>query len=761
MTHPSSSAAPPRPRFVRADVHPLGDDRSLVVTPRGVTFSVQAPAALVDRVLTAFDGTRQIADTLARADAPAGFEEVVRTLLADGCLSEEPVAEHEADWARFDTADAARLAATQLLVVGDAHLAGRLVSLLDGRCETRLMTTTATPPAADVAAAVTDPADTVVVAVRDRFDGAWLTALDEALDARRLRWTQFHLDAGRGFFGPAVVPRRTAGYRDLLARRRCAVDEPEIFDALVAPRVSAPYAPPPAELSWMLSAFATDLERWIAGAPCLSLSTEVELDPVAMERHQHWVLPLPSSPLDGELQTSGPRDTGVLLGERAGIIQRARVIAHHESVPRSLCTVQTHNANMGRVDPEWANDVICGGSAFGDPEAARASAIGESVERYCGNHMGQSELRWASYDELIARGEEAVDPDSLVLYSDSLYDAPGCPFVRFTRDLHVRWVKGNCVSHDRPVWLPVTIVFVNWLAAELEHRHPLTNYMNFSGIAAGRTLEQALVSGIEELVERDATMVWWLNAHPLGAVEPTGELTALWDARSLQLGQRPSLIALDNEFGIPVIAGVLHNDRDGWLNIGFAARPDPVAAAAKAWTEALTLQEGSRDLAIEDSLIRQAVDWGFASYAGLKDWRADRRYLDDYRPDFRDVSDLMCQQQIFLDPRAVEAVAPWSDVAVTRTFDELPRLPDRSLRTYRSRIEPRGFEIYYVDLTTPDVAAAGMHAARVVIPGMVANFPAAFPMLGRGRVQQTAVDLGWRARPLAEDELNYWPIPHA
>ncbi|MDP2711163.1 MAG: YcaO-like family protein [Solirubrobacteraceae bacterium] len=761
MSHPSSSPPAQGPRFVRADVHPLGDERSLVVTPRGETFSVQAPAEVVDRVLEAFDGSRPIAETLARAGAPAGFAEVVRTLLADGCLREGEPGRHEADWARFESADGSMLANTRLLVVGDAHLAGRLVSLLDGRCETTLMTAEAAPAAADVAAAAATAGNAVVVALRDRFDGPWLTALDAALDAARVRWTQFHVDAGRGFFGPAVVPRRTAGYRDLLARRRCAVDEPEIFDALTAPPVGARYEPPLAELSWMLAAFAADVERWVAGVDCLSLSTEVELDPVGMLIDQHWVLPLPSSPLEGELRTSGPRDTRLLLGERTGIIQRARVIAHHESVPRSLGTVQTHNANMGRIDPEWANDVICGGSAFGDPQAARASAIGESVERYCGNHMGQSELRWASYDELIRAGEEAVDPDGLVLYSDRLYDAPGCPFTRFTRDLQVRWVKGSCVSHDRPVWLPVTLVFVNWLAAELEHRHPLTNYMNFSGIAAGRTLEHALVSGIEELVERDATMVWWMNAEPLPAVRPTAELAALWDARSLEHGQRPSLIALDNEFQIPVVAGVLHNDRDGWLNIGFAARPDPVEAAAKAWTEALTLQEGSRDLAIEDSLIRQAVDWGFASYAGLKEWRADRRYLDDYRGDFRDVTDLMCQQQVFLDRRAVDAVAAWTDVPAQRTFDELPRLPDRSLATYRSRIESRGLEIYYVDLTTPDVAAAGMCAARVVIPGLVANFPAAFPMLGRGRVQQAAVGLGWRSRPLAEDELNYWPIPHA
>jgi hypothetical protein len=66
----------------------------------------------------------------------------------------------------------------------------------------------------------------------------------------------------------------------------------------------------------------------------------------------------------------------------------------------------------------------------------------------------------------------------------------------------------------------------------------------------------------------------------------------------------------------------------------------------------------------------------------VKPFRADRRYLDDYRADLRDVVDLMCQLQIYLDPRAVECVRPWADVAEGRDIADIPSLPDGSLRTY-------------------------------------------------------------------------------
>jgi ribosomal protein S12 methylthiotransferase accessory factor len=145
----------------------------------------------------------------------------------------------------------------------------------------------------------------------------------------------------------------------------------------------------------------------------------------------------------------------------------------------------------------------------------------------------------------------------------------------------------------------------------------------------------------------------------------------------------------------------------------------------------------------------------------FKPWRADRRYLDSYRDDMRDCDDLMVQQQVFLDPRAIERVAPLLDRPATRARDELPRLGDRNADTYRTAIESAGHEVIVVDLTSADIASTGMSTVRAIVPGTVGNAPAAFPFLGNGRVQDLAVELGWRTTRLDEMELNYFPLPHA
>lgn len=732
------STTKPYLRYASADIHPLDDDATLVVTPTGATYRIEADALTVDALLQSFDGTAPVDEVLLNEQAPAGFDEVVELLKVEGCFIEP---DH---------------VAPPLLLIGDRSVVEPLRSLLSENAITGQITV-----AADLVYEIPKNVDptTVVVAVRDRFDQSWLRSLDEATAQSGIRWTQLHLTTQGGVWGPHIEPGQTANYNDVLQRRRCAIDEPDIFDALASSPVGAVDQHDQARSSWLYGGFATDLADWLSEGPTRALSSEVEADVRELTLTTHPVLPLPSHRLDGPLRITG-EGSSLLMGERTGIIQRTRRITHHPDSPARLHTVQTHNSSMARVDQEWANDVITGGSAFDDPDAAHQSALGEAVERYCGNHMGQNELCWASYDELRARGENAIDPEQLILYSEDIYTATGCPFERFTRSLRVRWVRGRSLTHDRPIWMPVTLVFVNWLAAEADG-HPLTNYMNFSGVAAGPNLDYALVSGIEELVERDATMIWWMNAQPLPKVKPSAELEALYAGAPTEAGQRAWLINLDNEFDIPVMAGLVHHTVEDFFTIGFAARPDPEAAARKAWTEAWTLQEGSRDLNSPDSLIRQAITWGFASYVDLKPWRADRRYLDDYRPDFKDVTDLMCQQQVFLDKRAIDSVSHFTHVDATRELSDLPRLPDRNLDTYRERIESNGFEICYVDCTTPDVEAAGFNAVRVVIPGLVGNAPAAFPLLGRRRVQDVPVALGWRKEALAEKDLNYWPIPHA
>ncbi|TDD64025.1 hypothetical protein E1262_29405 [Jiangella aurantiaca] len=710
------------------DVRPLGTDASVLITADGRLFEIDKPPA---ELLRALD------DLAAGHDRPV-WPELAALLRATGSLDPPPVASID-----------------DVVVLADATLHRAAAALTRSTEHVRPLPDDPDRLRAELARTAAAP----LVVLRDRFDPELLLAVDEVRADRQAPWTQLHLDRAGAFLGPAIEPGRTPGYRELLARRRCAVQRPEIAEALLAPPVAGPLRPPPEDvLTWLVALFLADVRRWLAGRPCALLGNEVEIDPAAPSMTVHPLLPLPDQELLAP-RNHRVRGTDLLRDKRLGVITATWHVTHHPSIPKALATVQAEVADLARIYP-WAPNTVCGGSVFGDPAAAEAAAIGESVERYCGNWVRPERLRLASYEQLAAAGEEAVDPASLVLYSEAQYAAAGFPFVPFTPDLPVHWVAGRSLTHDRPVWVPASVVYVNWYVGPFADAPP-TNYPFYAGIAAGATFDDAVRSGLEEIVERDATMIWWANRQRLPVVDPPPRLAALFDGEPAAHGQRAWLLSLPNAFGIPVMAGVVENTVERTVAIGFAARDDPEEAALKAWAEALTLQEISRDLQEPDGLFWQAVRRGAKRQGFIKPWRADRRYLDDFRRDFHDVGDLECQMQVHLDPRAVDTVRPWIASDERRPLGDVPRLPDRSLATYRRLIETAGHEIVAVDVTTPDVAAAGLRVVRTVVPGLVSNFPAAFPFNGHRRLQDEPVRLGWRDRPLPEDDLNLFPLPHA
>ncbi len=600
----------------------------------------------------------------------------------------------------------------------------------------------------------------LTVVVRAHLDTMLFQRLDTWSQKHNTCWVPFHLDQGSGWLGPLIVPKTTATYHDLLVRRCAVAESNATFHALTAlPEMGTQdHLPPHAELTWMLSVLFTELERWRETRICQLLSAEIEADPVALMLRRYPVLPLPDRQLQGFPDC---RSTGadVLVNARSGIIIRTVEVEHVDFVPNSLRTVQTHVAYMGWHNPNWQNDTICGGSTFGNRAHARQAAIGEAVERYCGSTMGTAQPIRATYNQLLANGEYALDPEQLVLFSDRVYQRPNCSLKPFSRDTVTYWVRGYSLTREQAAWLPVSLVYFNWDRRRFRDL-PLTNWLNYAGIAAGQTQEHALVSAIEELIERDTTMVWWYNRPSLPALHLPAELQQLWHRCLQQHGQRAWAIHLPNEFNIPVIAGVVDHTREQLLTIGFACRPDPAEATCKSWSEALILEESAYDLTLQNGRADQSVRAGWLPDV-YKPWRADRMYLDDCRADFSDVRHLMTQLQIALDPSLIQQIRPWVDLPARYHLIDIPTLPDRSLATYRQRLEARGYELFFTDITLPDIALTGLCVVRVIIPGLVPNTPAAFPPLGRERIQQTAVQLGWRHTPLQEDELNYLPMPHA
>ncbi len=453
----------------------------------------------------------------------------------------------------------------------------------------------------------------------------------------------------------------------------------------------------------------------------------------------------------------------LLVDERFGIVLGLHRKHHRDDEPAALLAFHGR-VNNSRKLGQWYGDRISLGSAFYDAEAARRAAIGEAVERYCGNFVPRG-LQKASYEALAAAGELAIDPTELALYSPRQHATRGFPFVPFTRTLEVYWAAGRRLSDGSPAWVPASLVYPNYFVDRLAHE-PRTHFVNLAGIAAGASREDAERSALEEIVERDAISIWWLSGGSQQELDWRSEprLAAAMAPRDpATAAPEYRVFAIANGCGVPVIAAVLR-DGDGIVTLGAASRPDPVDAAAKALTEAVHLRGYSRELLQQDGKIWQLMKDGILDQRVYKAYREDRSYRDAYRSDWRDVVDLGCHAQIYLDPRMAEHLsrfeggAPPLPCATVPAFSAEER---RDLRAaYLARLAAEGLSAYSVDVTTPDVAAAGLSVVRAVVPGMVGNAPAAFPPLGGRRLYEEPRRHGWRTEYLREDDVVLAPIPH-
>jgi len=736
----------------QVEVRKLRDAESLVRDRHGELFEVRLDA---DRLATAFalcDGTRSLDEVIALADVPPEFRTVANVLAG-------------ADDHRRGRAAATDLRAAPLTVTGPAEVLAPWREARGFRPAglgepVWLEQQDPTAPAGRLVPG------SVLVTVHLWRDGELLRRTDEQVAVNGVTWVPVVFDGAKVFLGPVIRPGAVPVYSDVLDRRVAASVDPDVTRALETGPLTAVATAAEADVLWVGAVLAQLLSRLVEGQPCALFGNEVEADLATLRLRHHPVLPMPQrvrGPYRNDL-VSGP---DLLVDEATGLVAQLGDVPLLPEMPSALTTVVARVGDVRRLGVPWGVNTIAGCSVLaGDRAEIEASAVGESVERYAGNWVQLDRTVVGTYEQMTRRSERVLDPDSVVLYSDAQYATPGFPFVPFRHDTEVRWVLGWSVTGQDPVWIPAGMAWGNYNLGPSESEPPLHPTL-YAGLAAGVNLEEAVRGGLEEVLERHAAMAWWSHQATLPRLRPGARLAAQWRTATGDSRLTGWLLHVENRFGLPVIAGVVDDPERQLTTVGFALREDAELCALKAWGEALSNLLWAVDLLEEHGaywselhdmhdIRRRGGKLGY-----LKPWRADRRYLDSFRADFRDVGDLESQLQLTCDTRARERVGAVLRGGGELDLDSLPTPADRSLEGYRRVVEEQGFEILAVDLTTPDVRLADLSVVRVLVPGLVNNFAAAFPLWGKGVLAAEGALLGWRDGVVAEAELNVFPMPHA
>lgn len=425
----------------------------------------------------------------------------------------------------------------------------------------------------------------------------------------------------------------------------------------------------------------------------------------------------------------------LLVDRRTGIIRELVDAVVPQHFPPEFKLIHSYASDSTRFSP-WSSDSAGAGYCFdlGDRARPTAAAIGEAVERYCGNIVAKPIVRGLGR-ALIGT---SIDLSQLARFDAAQYARPQFPFVEPTENLEIDWTRGVDLIAGSDIWVPAELVWGSY-PHYVARTGPVISPVAQAGLAAGPTTEFAIRNALREIVERDAMTLSWTGRRGVRIV--TGVPEAL-----LRLGNHETLstrwLAFESDFGIPVLGALVLDHRTGYSTMGTACHEDAQTAAFKSLGEALQLQLLSADYDDPESGIGRAAA---SPTSPLAPWRADRRYADVYRSDFADVMDYGCHLQLHLDPEIQTRFdSELADAVVGEVqLDSLTSHADTE-----SVLTTAGFRPAWVDLTTTDVLRAGLHVVRVVVPGCLTNAAAGLPFLGSSRLVDSLAGRAARTIPL-------------
>ncbi|MFD7902569.1 TOMM precursor leader peptide-binding protein [Kitasatospora sp. NPDC059747] len=394
-----------------------------------------------------------------------------------------------------------------------------------------------------------------------------------------------------------------------------------------------------------------------------------------------------------------------------------------------------------------------GEAGFGrtlDFASSRATAVAEALERLGGQWpWGKRTTVRGSYADLAGH---ALDPRSFGLLSPERYLEPDCQYQPFTEDAVVSWVWGYSFGQARPVLVPEThayyrMPFQPGTLADKPFTFEISN-----GCALGGCLEEAILHGILEVVERDAFLMTWYARMPV----PEVDLARAPDPR---IGLLVELIERTGcrvrAFDTTLTEGI----RSFWVlaqdTTGDDSRPkvvctsgsalDPVAAVLTALGELAPIieqeqvrypaeAERARRMAADPELVRTMTDHAVCS--------ATPEAFDRF--------------SFLLDG---DRVIGWDEVVTRSPWPLHADLRD-DLAEAVGRMLAGGMDVVVVDQTSPLHEAAGLHCVKVIAPGALSM---TFGHRNRRtdgltRLREVPHRLGHAPRPLAEADLN--PHPH-
>jgi bacteriocin biosynthesis cyclodehydratase domain-containing protein len=353
---------------------------------------------------------------------------------------------------------------------------------------------------------------------------------------------------------------------------------------------------------------------------------------------------------------------------------------------------------------------------------AKASALCEAIERYCGVFQGYEKIVRGVFNTLP---RPVLDPRSCLQFSHTQYAKRHLLNRRvsafhyipeaFQEDKEIDWTPVWSLTERCWKYLPASFCYYGYPEDAIYRG-------DSNGNAAGNSLEEAILQGFFELVERDSVALWWYNCLKRPAVDLLSfhePYLSLLIEEYAKLGREIWALDITSDLNIPAFVALsrLKNSPQEKIYFGFGCHFNPQIALVRACTE----MNQFLSCAIEDTL--EETD----SHSKLMlDW----------------FSRATVENQPYLRGDPKKALRTLQDFPMQESQDFL-----EDIQHCCQILKKENMEMLVLDQTRPDI---GLSVVKVIIPGMRHFWPRFAP----GRLYDVPVKMGWLKKPKKEQDLN-------
>lgn len=364
------------------------------------------------------------------------------------------------------------------------------------------------------------------------------------------------------------------------------------------------------------------------------------------------------------------KNLATIFSDKMGIVNV--ILKRYELEEYGLKMYQCLSADT-KVLFNLSRDVSSGGLGISDTEeGAIISCIAEAIERYCMSYVPKQELEKLYWNE-ISDDEKNIDYQ---LYTKKQYEQS--PQFLNPKTEQIYWTKINSIDNKKQIYWPASLIY---LPFELSKTVAETSS---TGMAAGFSLKDCILSGLLELIERDSLMINFskrLNPPEIDTDTLNDENRNF--ANKIKEKYEIKIYKLYSDIQIPTYLCYIWNGEGKKLHYGIGASTNL-----------------DSDMAINKAL-RECL---FTYYYSLN--------IMDLRKSKPEEIHTLYEHFLYYQGELFDKLLFESEKIKynkeTFTFDEL-----------KENLNSQGLEIYYKNLTTDDVKQTGLKVVKVVVPGLI------------------------------------------